>query len=99
MRILLVEDERRVASVVSRALRENAYIVDLAETGEKALELATQTSYDSILLDVRLPGVSGIEVCRELRKRACRHANPDADGAQHWLTSGWKVWTPGQTTI
>src|SRR6476646_10986189 len=67
MRILLVEDERRVASVVTRALRENSYTVDLAETGEKAIELARQTPYDSILLDVRLPGVSGIEVCRELR--------------------------------
>jgi DNA-binding response OmpR family regulator len=67
MRILLVEDERRVASVVSRALRENSYNVDLADTGEKALEMAAQTPYDSILLDIRLPGVSGIEVCRELR--------------------------------
>jgi DNA-binding response OmpR family regulator len=66
-RILLVEDERRVASFVSRALRENAYAVDVAETGEKAIELATQTPYDSILLDVRLPGVSGLQVCRELR--------------------------------
>ena len=68
MRILLVEDERRVASFVSRALRENSYSVDLAETGEKAIELARQTPYDSILLDVRLPGVSGLEVCRELRE-------------------------------
>jgi DNA-binding response OmpR family regulator len=68
MRILLVEDERRVASVVSRALRENAYAVDVAETGEKGLELASQTPYDSILLDVRLPGISGIQVCRELRE-------------------------------
>jgi DNA-binding response OmpR family regulator len=67
MRILLVEDERRVASVVIRALRENSYNVDLADTGEKALEMATQTPYDSILLDIRLPGLSGIEVCRELR--------------------------------
>jgi DNA-binding response OmpR family regulator len=68
MRILLVEDERRVASFVSRALRENAYTVDLAENGEKALELAARTLYDSILLDVRLPGISGIQVCRELRE-------------------------------
>ena len=67
MRILLVEDERRVASFVSRALRENSYDVDLAETGEKALQMAGQTPYDSILLDVRLPGLSGIQVCRELR--------------------------------
>src|SRR5215467_38498 len=68
MRILLVEDERQVASFVTRALQENSYTVDLAETGEKAIELARQTPYDSILLDVRLPGVSGLEVCRELRE-------------------------------
>jgi len=68
MKILLVEDERQVASFVTRALRENSYTVDLAETGEKAIELATRTPYDSILLDVRLPGVSGLEVCRELRE-------------------------------
>jgi len=67
MRILVVEDERRVASIVTRALRENAYEVDLAETGEKAIALATQNAYDSILLDVRLPGLSGIQVCQRLR--------------------------------
>jgi DNA-binding response OmpR family regulator len=67
MRILIVEDERRVASFVSRALSESAYAVDVAETGEKAIELAQRTSYDSIVLDVRLPGISGVQVCRELR--------------------------------
>src|SRR5690348_13288622 len=69
MRILLVEDERKVASFIARALRENIYAVDVAETGQKALELAVDVSYDAILLDVRLPGLSGIEVCRELRQR------------------------------
>src|ERR1700704_7007358 len=69
MRILLVEDERKVASFIARALRENTYAVDVAETGEKALELGTDVPYDAILLDVRLPGLSGIEVCRELRQR------------------------------
>ena len=68
MRILVVEDERRVANFICRALRENAYAVDVAETGEKALELAAGTPYDSILLDVRLPGLSGLQVCRELRE-------------------------------
>lgn len=67
MRILVVEDERRVASFIMRALKENAYDVDLAETGEKAIELGIHNSYDSILLDIRLPGLNGIEVCRELR--------------------------------
>jgi DNA-binding response OmpR family regulator len=68
VRILLVEDERKVASFIARALRENAYAVEVAETGAKGLEMATDVSYDLILLDVRLPGLSGIEVCRELRQ-------------------------------
>ena len=65
----MVEDERKVASFIARALRENTYAVDVAETGQKALELAADVSYDAVLLDVRLPGLSGIEVCRELRQR------------------------------
>src|SRR5256712_6009604 len=69
MRILLVEDEHKVASFIARALKENTYAVDVVETGEKALELETDVHYDAILLDVRLPGISGIEVCRELRQR------------------------------
>jgi DNA-binding response OmpR family regulator len=69
MRILLVEDERKVASFLARALRENSYAVDVAETAKKALELATDITYDAILLDVRLPDLSGVEVCRELRQQ------------------------------
>ena len=69
MRILLVEDERKVASFIARALRESTYAVDIAESGEKALEMGADVLYDAILLDVRLPGLSGIEVCRELRQR------------------------------
>jgi two-component system copper resistance phosphate regulon response regulator CusR len=69
MRILLVEDERKVASFIARALRENAYAVDVAETGEKALTLATDVNYDAILLDIRLPGMTGLQVCSELRKQ------------------------------
>jgi two-component system, OmpR family, copper resistance phosphate regulon response regulator CusR len=68
MRVLLIEDERKVASFIARALRENAYAVDVAETGERGLEMAAIAAYDAILLDVRLPGVSGIEVCRRLRQ-------------------------------
>ncbi len=69
MRILLVEDERRVASFIARALREQAYAVDVADTGVRGLELAWDTSYDTILLDLRLPDVDGLAVCRELRRR------------------------------
>src|SRR2546428_14170551 len=69
MRILLVEDEHKVASFIARALKENTYAVDVVETGEKALELGTDVHYDAILLDVRIPGISGIEFCREIRQR------------------------------
>src|SRR5262249_39393839 len=68
MHLLLIEDERKVASFVARALRENSHTVDVASTGQKGLELARRIDYDAILLDIRLPGISGIEVCRELRQ-------------------------------
>src|SRR5579863_5478663 len=68
MRILLIEDERKVASFVARALRESAYAVDVADSGEKGLSLAAGFEYDAILLDVRLPGLGGLDVCRELRQ-------------------------------
>jgi DNA-binding response OmpR family regulator len=67
MRVLLVEDERSVASFIARSLRENAYTVDISHTGEKALDLASRSHYDAVLLDVRLPTMNGIQVCRELR--------------------------------
>ena len=69
MRILLVEDERGVANFVSRSLRENAYVVDVTGTGEEALELVKNVRYGAIILDIRLPGINGIEVCRKLKGR------------------------------
>jgi DNA-binding response OmpR family regulator len=68
MHLLLVEDERKVASFIARSLREKAYTVDVVETGEKALELVPRVTYDAILLDIRLPTITGIQVCRELRE-------------------------------
>ncbi|MGH9357395.1 MAG: response regulator [Terriglobia bacterium] len=69
MRILVVEDERKVASFIARALRENAYAVDVVDTAEKALAMAENTVYDAILLDIRLPGMSGVDACRTLRRK------------------------------
>jgi DNA-binding response OmpR family regulator len=66
--MLLIEDERRVANFVARALREEAYAVDVAMTGPKGLEMAFEETYDLILLDLRLPGMNGIEVCQALRR-------------------------------
>jgi DNA-binding response OmpR family regulator len=67
MRFLLVEDEKKVASFVARSLRENQYNVDVAESGEKALEMVFSATYDLVLLDVRLPNLSGVDVCRQIR--------------------------------
>ena len=68
MHLLLVEDERKVASFIARSLREKAYTVDVVDTGEKALEIASRVRYDALVLDIRLPNMSGLHVCRELRE-------------------------------
>ena len=67
MRILLVEDEPDAAGILAKGLREEAYAVDVAGDGERALELAFVNDYDLVILDVMLPGRDGFEVCRELR--------------------------------
>ena len=69
MRILLVEDEPRMAQVVAKGLREHSYAVDIADDGPAALYQTSINDYDLILLDVLLPGADGFEVCRELRAR------------------------------
>ena len=69
MRILLVEDERRIAGFIRRGLEEERYAVDVAYDGEEALDWAAVADYDLILLDVLLPTKDGIQVCRELRDR------------------------------
>ena len=69
LRILLVEDEPRMAQVVAKGLREHSYAVDIAVDGNAALYQTSINDYDLILLDVLLPGPDGFEVCRELRAR------------------------------
>jgi len=69
MRILVVEDEPRMANVIAKGLRENSYAVDVAEDGEAALYQASINDYDLIVLDVLLPRRDGFEVCRALRAR------------------------------
>jgi two-component system copper resistance phosphate regulon response regulator CusR len=67
MRVLLVEDEARVARFVARGLREHAYAVDVVGDGETALFQASVNDYDVIILDVMIPKMDGLRVCRELR--------------------------------
>jgi two-component system, OmpR family, response regulator len=67
MRVLLVEDEAKLANVMQRQLRRLGIAVDVAGTGEAAIARATATEYDAIVLDLMLPGVDGFETCRRLR--------------------------------
>jgi len=69
MRILVVEDEPRMANVIARGLREQSYAVDVAPDGINGLYQASINDYDVIVLDVLLPHRDGYEVCRELRQR------------------------------
>src|ERR1700757_3583111 len=72
MRILLVEDDARIARFVAKGLREQAYAVDIVGTGDDALYQAAVNTYDLVILDVMIPGRDGFAVCRELRKSGQR---------------------------
>jgi DNA-binding response OmpR family regulator len=68
MRILLVEDEPQAAQVLAKGLREHAYAVDVAPDGDTAIFQAGTTDYDGLILDVMLPKVDGLTVCRIIRE-------------------------------
>jgi two-component system OmpR family response regulator len=68
VRVLVVEDELRMAALLKRGLQEDGYAVDVASTGTDAVWQATEFVYDAVLLDLMLPGLDGVEVCRRLRE-------------------------------
>jgi len=72
MRILLVEDEPRIADFIARGLSENGYSVDTAHDGDEAIQWPSVAEFDVIVLDVMLPSIGGIEVCRTLRAQGIR---------------------------
>jgi two-component system OmpR family response regulator len=67
MKVLVVEDKPKMAALLRRAFRGEGVLADVATCGEYALWMAAATRYDSIVLDVMLPGIDGIETCRRLR--------------------------------
>jgi DNA-binding response OmpR family regulator len=69
MRVLIVEDDRKIAAYVKRGLEEQGYAVDVAYTGREALEWAAVVNFDLIVLDLMLPEVDGLTVCRALRSQ------------------------------
>ncbi|MBF9132317.1 response regulator transcription factor [Plantactinospora sp. S1510] len=73
MRLLVVEDEARLATALQRGLQAEGFVVDLAGTGPEGLDLARHGGYDAMILDVMLPGLSGYRVVRQLRAE------------RHWL--------------
>ncbi len=68
MRILVVEDDAKMATLLQRGLSTEGMATDTASAGEDAIWMATSTAYDAIVLDVMLPGIDGFETCRRLRK-------------------------------
>ena len=69
MRVLLVEDDSKLARALSRGLTHDCHVVEAVDTGEQGLLLATEQDYDVVVLDVLLPGMDGFSVCEELRRR------------------------------
>jgi len=67
VRVLVVEDERRLAAAVKRGLEAEGFVVDLAHDGVNGLHMAREGGYDSVVLDIMLPGLSGYKVCAQLR--------------------------------
>ena len=70
MRILVVDDEKRLAAALRRGLQNAGYAVDVALDGEEGLWMASENPYDAIVLDIMLPKLSGYEVCAQLRERS-----------------------------
>src|SRR5450759_3803118 len=67
MHILVVEDERRLANLIRRALEEEGHVVDVSHDGAEGLDMAEGTQYDLLVLDLMLPHLDGVELCRRLR--------------------------------
>jgi len=68
MRVLMVEDDVKMAGLIRRGLAEEGHAADVAPTGEEAVWMAQAHPYDAIVLDVMLPGISGFEACKRLRR-------------------------------
>ncbi|MDQ1392064.1 MAG: two-component system, OmpR family, response regulator [Acidimicrobiaceae bacterium] len=69
MRLLVVDDEVRLAAVMKRGLEEEGHVVDVVGDGPEAVWMAVENPYDAVILDVMLPTFDGLEVCRQLRDK------------------------------
>lgn len=69
MRILVIEDEHKIANSIKKGLEQEAYAVDVAYDGSSGFDLAATEDYDAVILDLLLPGMDGITICKKLRER------------------------------
>ena len=97
MRLLIVEDEVKMAGLLRRGLQEEGYAVDIAQTGSEAIWAGTENPYDVIVLDVMLPDLDGFEVCRRLRE-AGRWAPISCSPRATRCRTGSPGWMPAPTT-
>lgn len=69
MKILVVEDEHRIANAIKKGLEQERYTTDVSYTGTDGFDLASEGTYDCIILDLMLPGMDGLDICRQLREK------------------------------
>jgi two-component system copper resistance phosphate regulon response regulator CusR len=100
MRILIIEDEQSVSSFIRKGLKEQSYIVDVAYDGKSGQQLALQNQFDVILLDVVLPEINGLQLCKNIRT----HSNVPilmltALGTTHDIVTGLDMGADDYTRI
>ena len=83
VRILVVEDEERLAAVLAKGLAEHGYAVDTAHDGDDGLQLALIEPYDLVILDLMLPSTDGLAVCKAAPQAGADCPGPDADRPRH----------------
>ncbi len=69
MRILLVEDEQKVAAFIKKGLEEESFVVEVTANGNEAIDKISKSTYDLVVMDIMIPGKDGVEVCRTMRKQ------------------------------
>jgi DNA-binding response OmpR family regulator len=98
MRVLVVEDDLRTASLLRRGLTEEGYAVDIAPDGPQAVWRAAAFSYDAVVLDVMLPGMDGFDVCRKIRAGGCWAPVLMLTARGRWLTGSVALMRAPTTT-
>ena len=79
MRILVVEDEHKIANSIKRGFEQETWATDVAYDGEEGYDMASSEDYDVIVLDLMLPKMDGMEICKKLRAEENPHSDFDAD--------------------